>query len=269
MTERFATLVNLCEKSCERFAARPLFGTKGRAGWRWTRYGEFRALVDECRAGLSALGIGAGDKIALVSNNCIEWAACAYGAYGLAAAVVPMYEEQLPDDWKFILGDCGAKVAFAANAAITARLAAVAPHLPALRHIVRIDAPPDDPASFAALLERGRAVPVPSRQPTDDIPASLIYTSGTMGKPKGVILTHGNVVSNVNALHEVFLFDPDDRSLSFLPWAHAFGQIELHTFLSMGCSLALNRDSKELIDDLAEVKPTVLVAVPRIFERLY
>ncbi len=269
MTERFATLVELWERSCEKFAARPLFGTKEQTGWKWTRYGEFRTLVDACRAGLSAFGVGPGDRVAIVANNRVEWAVCAYGAYGLAAAVAPMYEEQLPGDWEYILGDCGAKIAFAANARIAARLAEAAPNLPSLRHIVRLDAPPEDPASFAALLERGRAAPVPAREAGPDVTANLIYTSGTTGKPKGVILSHGNIVSNVNALHEVFLFDPDDRSLSFLPWAHAFGQIELHTFFSMGCSLALNRNPAELIGDLSEVKPTVLVAVPRIFERLY
>jgi len=269
MATRFATLVELCEKSCEKFAARPLFGTKEGGGWRWIRYGEFRTVVADCRAGLSALSVGPGDKVAIVSNNRVEWAACAYGAYGLAATIVPMYEAQPPSEWEFILGDCGAKVVFAATVAIAERLAVAAPHLPALRHIVRFDGAANDPASFAALIEKGRTAPVPLSEPAPDVTANLIYTSGTTGKPKGVMLSHGNIVSNINALHEVFLFDPDDRSVSFLPWAHAFGQAELHTFLSMGCALALNRDVAELIDDLAQVEPTVLVAVPRIFDKLY
>ncbi|MGA7123678.1 MAG: long-chain fatty acid--CoA ligase [Polyangiaceae bacterium] len=269
MTARFSTLAELCEKSCLAFAERPLFGTKERGGWTWTRYGEFRGIVADCRAGLAAMGVGPDDKVALVSNNRVEWAACAYAAYGLGATVVPMYEAQLPSEWEFILGDCGAKIVFAANPAIAARLAAVASHLPSLQHILHFDGSDKDPDSFAALRERGHGKPVALREPAPDVTANLIYTSGTMGKPKGVMLSHGNIVSNVNALHDVFPFDPDDRSLSFLPWAHAFGQAELHTFLSMGCALALNRDVRQLLDEIAEVKPTVLVAVPRIFERLY
>lgn len=269
MTARFATLVELCETSCERFAHRPLFGTKEQGGWRWIRYGEFRDCVASCRAGLSTLGVVQGDTVALVANNRVEWAVCAYAAYGLGATVVPMYEAQAPSEWEFILGDCGAKVVFAATSGIAARLATAAPGLPALEHVVRFDGASSNPDSYAALLETGRAAPVPPREPAPHVTANLIYTSGTTGRPKGVMLSHGNIVSNVNALHQVFLFDPDDCSLSFLPWAHAFGQAELHTFLSMGCALALNRNVDEIIADIAEVRPTVLVAVPRIFDKLY
>ena len=165
MTTRFATLVELCEKSCERFAQRPLFGTKEPGGWRWIRYGEFRDRVADCRAGLSAQGVGQGDKVALVSNNRVEWAECAYAAYGLGATVVPMYEAQLPTEWEFILGDCRAKVVFAATAAIASWLATAAPGLPALRHVVRFDGASNDPDSYAALLEMGRTAPMPLREP--------------------------------------------------------------------------------------------------------
>ncbi|HZU83938.1 MAG TPA: long-chain fatty acid--CoA ligase [Polyangiaceae bacterium] len=264
-----SSLVELCERSCDRFAGRPLFGTKTGDGWSWLTYGDFHALVDRCRAGLRELGVGASDHVGIVSNNRVEWAACAYAAYGLGAAIVPMYEAQLGSEWEYILADCRAAVVFAATDAIAVRLRSARADLPALRHVVAFDAGPDDPASFAALLERGRATPVSPLMPVGDLEANLIYTSGTTGKPKGVVLSHGNIVSNINALHEIFPFEPDDRSLSFLPWAHSFGQAELHVLLSMGCALALNRDVARLVDDLAEIRPTILVAVPRVFHRLY
>jgi long-chain acyl-CoA synthetase len=268
MAEQFANLVDLCEKTCARFAPRPLFGIKEAGRWAWTTYGEFRDLVAACRGGLAALGVGPGDKVALISNNRVEWAACAYAAYGRGAAVVPMYEAQLPSEWEFILADCGAKIVFVANEAIAARLASLT-NLADLRHIVRFDAPPEAPGSFAALLDQGRRAPMPPISPAQGVTANLIYTSGTTGKPKGVVLSHRNVVSNVNALHQVFPFEPEDRSLSFLPWAHAFGQMELHVFFSMGCALALNGRVTSLIEEMAEIKPTVLVVVPRIFSSLY
>jgi long-chain acyl-CoA synthetase len=268
MPKRFATLVELCAQSCVAFAERPLFGTKKRLTWSFITYREFGRMVDRCRAGLHAAGVALGDRVGIVGNNGVEWAACAYASYGLGAAVVPMYEAQLVSEWEYILGDCGAKIAFAGTPEIAESLKAARPRLPLLRQVIGLAAPSDDPGSFAALLDRSRDAPVPPLQPPTHLPANLIYTSGTMGRPKGVVLSHGNIVSNVNALHEVFPFEPEDRSLSFLSWAHCFGQVELHTFLSMGCALALNRDVGQLLEDLAEVKPTILVAVPRVFHRL-
>jgi long-chain acyl-CoA synthetase len=274
MAARSTNLVELLSRSCESFAARPLFGTKLEGNkpegtWSWITYGEFRRQVDDCRGALSLLGVVGGDKIAIVSNNRVEWAVVAYAAYGLGAAVVPMYEAQLAHEREFIVADCGAKIAFVANQSIGATLRASRPRLPTLETVVEFDGPPQTVSSFAALIERGRAVPAPVVSLTEDVMAVLIYTSGTTGTPKGVKLSHGNLASNVGALGEVFPFDPDDRSLSFLPWAHAFGLAELNVLLSMGSSLALNRDVKTLIADLVEVKPTILVAVPSVFDRIY
>jgi long-chain acyl-CoA synthetase len=100
--------------------------------------------------------------------------------------------------------------------------------------------------------------------------AGLIYTSGTTGNPKGVILTHANIASNVSATHSVFPMELADRSLSFLPWAHVFGQtVELHTLFSTGASMALCPSVNEIMGDLADVKPTLLFSVPRIFNKIY
>jgi long-chain acyl-CoA synthetase len=269
MAARLANLVELLDRSCDKFASRPLFGTKREDGWSWITYGEFRELVNRCRGGLSSLQVAPGDRVAIVSNNRVEWAVAAFAAYGLGAAIVPMYEAQHPSEREFILADCGAKVAFAATEAIADEINAARPKLPALEHVVGFGAPPGATSSFAALLERGRAAHTPALVPAENVIAALVYTSGTTGKPKGVMLSHGNLVSNVNALNDVFPFDPDDRSLSFLPWAHAFGLAELNVLLSMGCSLALSRDAKKVVEELPEVKPTILVAVPRVFSRLY
>lgn len=267
---RFESLVDLCNRSCEKFATRPLFGTKGPDGWSWTTYAGFHELVVRCRAGLSNLGVTGGDKVAILSNNCVPWAVCAHATWALGATLVPMYEAQLESERQFILSESGATVVFAANEAIAGRLAAVRANLPALRHVIVFEGARTDPTSYAALLDRTRATAPPSPAPVDErVTANLIYTSGTTGLPKGVLLTHGNVVSNVNALHQIFVFEPEDRSLSFLPWAHAFGQIELHTFMSMGCAMALNRDIACLAEDAAAIQPTILVAVPRVFTRIY
>lgn len=266
----FKNLVDLCERSVQNFGTRELFGTKTPQGWQWITYAQFGKQVDALRAGLAARGIGAGDRVGMVADNRIEWAVAAYATYGLGAQFVPMYEAQKDSEWKFILEDCGAACVFGSKTKVVEKLRKLQPELPALRHVIGMELPPTDPDSFAAVMAAGEKAPVPAVHPAPDDIAGYIYTSGTTGQPKGVLLSHGNICSNVNAVHACFTFQPEDRSLSFLPWAHSFGQTcELHGLLSMGSSLALNDDIPNLLPNLAEVKPTILFAVPRIFNRVY
>lgn len=270
MAQRFDHLVELCEGSCTTYAERPLFGTRGERGFEWITYADFHQRVERFRAGLASLGVIPGDRVAIISNNRVEWAVAAYASYGLRAAFVPLYEAQEPAEWQFILSDCAARVVLASSESIFDQLRTLRPQLPHVEQVLGIDLPPARPESYAAVLRRGAEVQAPTAAVTPDDLAGLIYTSGTTGKPKGVLLSHRNLASNVNAVHEVFELTPDDRSLSFLPWAHSFGQTaELHMLLSMGCSMALNDETEHLLDNLAVVQPTVLMAVPRIFNRIY
>jgi long-chain acyl-CoA synthetase len=270
MNPNFKTLVELWQWSTAQNAGREAFGTKTTSGWHWITYAEFKVHVDELRAGLAALGIGAGDRVALIAGNRVEWAAAAYATFGLCATFVPMYEAQPVEDWAFILKDCDAKAVLGSNAAVLAKIDSVKDQLPALAHIIGLDLPAAEPRSYQQLMAQGRAQPHPVLQPTPDQDACFIYTSGTTGDPKGVRLSHWNIVSNVVAAGEMFPLRSTDRSLAFLPWAHAFGQTaELHMLFSVGCSLALNDEIPNLIGNLAEVRPTVLIAVPRIFNRIY
>ena len=270
MTDRYDSLVELWARCCDKFADRELFGEKGADGWRFITFKEFKRRVDDCRAGLAALGVGDGDRVAIISNNRVEWAVAAHATYGLGAAYVPMYEVQPPDEWQFILADCSAKVCITSTRAIFEVIEGLRGALPELRHVVLLDAPPNEEASFAALLQRGAQKPVDHVLPPSGHTAGLIYTSGTTGKPKGVVLSHGNICSNVNEVQDLFPIGPSDRTLAFLPWAHSFGQTaELHVIFSMGASMAINDDVANLVANLAEVKPTILFAVPRIFNRIY
>ena len=270
MAQQFRNLVELYERSCVKYADRPLYGTKTDGAWRWTTYGEFHGLVDRFRGGLASLGVGKGDRVAIIADNRIEWAVAAYATYGLEAEFVPMYQAQLPKEWLFILNDCAAKIVIAANAAVHDALVAMKSELPALAHVIGLELPASERLSYAGLLEVGARVPVAARDPDPKSISGFIYTSGTTGKPKGAKLSHENIASNITAVHEVFTFEPEDRSLSFLPWAHSYGQTcEVHGLLSMGCSVAINDDLQNLIPNLAEVKPTILLAVPRIFNRIY
>ncbi len=261
----YSTLIELLDDANRRFAKEPLFGVKDGTSWRWTTYGEFHRQTSILRTGLKALGLSRGDRIALICDNSVEWALTAFAAYGLGAALVPMYEAQRDKEWIYILKDCGAKIVVCGTQAIADKLAAAKAELPALQHrlVVR-----DGERHVAAMLAKNESTEATAPDPEDA--ANFIYTSGTTGNPKGVILSHKNFASNVSGAHTILSIEPGDRSLSFLPWAHAFGQTgELYTLMTFGASMALNDRIDKLIDNLAEVRPTVLVSVPAIFKRIY
>jgi long-chain acyl-CoA synthetase len=270
MPRSFKNLVDLYEQSCRDFAQHDLFGTKVDGQWRYITYADFKRRVDDFRGGLKRLGVGAGDRVAIIADNCVEWAVAAYATYGLRATFVPMYEAQPADEWIFILNDCTAKVAIVSKRAIHRLLTERRVEVPSLTHILGIELPADDGLAFKTIESHGTANPSPPEHPAPGDIAGFIYTSGTTGLPKGVVLTHANFCSNVNDVNVVFPLGPSDRSLAFLYWAHAFGQTaELHSLLSLGLSIAINDAIENLVGNLAEVKPTVLIAVPRIFNRVY
>lgn len=268
---KFETVVDIFNDAIKTFPDNPLFGTKRNGSWSWMSYLEFGRKTDALRAGLAGLGIEKGDRICLVSNNRPEWAMTAFACTGIGAAFVPMYEAQMPKDWEFIAKDCEAKALIVATDAICEKAKPLLDAIPSLKFIISMDPATktdDRIKSFKDLLATKERVA--SLEPTAKDTATLIYTSGTTGNPKGVILSHGNLASNVNALQTEFPGTSMDRSLSFLPWAHAFGMtVELFGLFSLGASMAIAESVDKIIDNLAETKPTLLFSVPRIFNKLY
>lgn len=258
------------EQSCRDYPNNNVFGTKINGTYEWITYKDVAQQIDNFRAALAALGVKKADKVAVIADNRVEWAVGAYATYGLNAHYVPMYESQLPKDWKFIVEDSDAVVLLVAKQEIYDKTASWVNEIEKLRHVICFDAPESAAYSFKAHLKKGAANPVPSVHPTEEEVAGLIYTSGTTGQPKGVVLSHGNFISNVNAIHEVFPMSDQDVSLSFLPWAHSFGQTcELHCLFSMGAALGLAESAQTLLQNFLEVRPTLLFAVPRVFNRIY
>ncbi len=265
----YESIVELLESSCSKFSTSPVFGTKKGDRWEWISYAQFDELVRACMSGLALAGISRGDRVALVANNSLPWATAAHATYARGGIFVPMYTAQARDEWRFILEDAGAKVVFAATDREYDILTQLVKELPSLEKVIGISLPEDDPNSYAALLAQGRAKPIERFYPRADDIAGFIYTSGTTGEPKGVELSHGNICSNCHAVRKVLPLS-GRRSLAVLPWAHVFGQTaELHYFIHEGGALAINDDVTKIIPNLADVKPTALVAVPRIFNRIY
>lgn len=266
---KFTNLVQLLEDSIDRHGKKPLFGTyKGNNFWSWTSYAEFGKAVLKFRRALSDIGVGAGDRVAVISNNRLEWAVGAHATYGLRAAYVPMYESQLEKEWKHIIADSRAKVCLVSTDRIRKVVEGFRADVATLEHVVSFEG--QGPGSYKHLIASGARDPLVAMRPDEGDLASLIYTSGTTGTPKGVNLTHFNLAANVSAILELGLIAAGERTLSFLPWAHVFGGcIEVHSCMATGSALAICDDTSKLLDYLPQVRPTVLFAVPRIWNRVY
>ncbi len=270
MSGKFTNLVQVFEYSTREFKDCPLFGTKKDGRYQWTTYGEFEELVTNFRGALGQLGIGKGDTVAVIANNRVEWAVGAYATYSINGKYCPMYEAQQPQEWEYIIRDSGAKILLVANQKIYDQVRGFTDTIDTLERVIYFDGPADSEDSYQKQLAIGKANPVAVVQPASDDICGFIYTSGTTGNPKGVLLTHGNIMSNVNGVKELLTIRSEDVSLSFLPWAHSFGQtVELHILFSMGAALGIAESVSTIIENLAEVRPTLLFSVPRIFNRIY
>ena len=275
MTPRaYTDLVDVLQRSVADYSRQNLFGTKVEGRWDWITYGEFGRRVDNFRGGLASLGVSQGDTVAIISANRVEWAIAAYAAYGLGARFCPMYESQQEKDWKYITEDSGAKVLLASTYPIYEAIKGWAGDgegsVGNVEHAFCMALPTEDDASFLAIEARGEEHPAGTVEIDPAWICGFIYTSGTTGKPKGVLLSHSNIVSNLNGVSAIFPVDQTDVSVSFLPWAHSFGQTcELHSMLSRGAAMAIAESVDKLIDNFAEVRPTVLYAVPRVFNKIY
>ncbi len=271
MGARFQNLVEMQRNACQVHHKRKMYGTKLGKSYIWTTYGEFGRLVDEFRGGLASLGVSRGDKVAVIANNCVEWAVGAYAVYGLGAHYVPMYESQKMEDWQYIIRDSGSNVLLVTNPEIYGKTVGLTGEIGHLSHVIPMFEDGSD-ISYTQLCKTGRDNPKPVCSPDQEEPMGLIYTSGTTGNPKGVILSHKNLLTELDALDQVAdgLFSPEDRGLSFLPWGHLMGQIqEVHLLLYNGYSSGLVKDINEIAEDFALVRPTIFFSVPRLFNKIY
>ncbi len=268
--DRPDNLVDLIEDSLKAHGERPVFGKKNSEGdYEWITYRELGERIDNLRGGLAQVGVQKDDAVGIIANNRTEWAVCAFATYGLGARYIPMYENELEKIWKYIINDSGIKVLLVATKEIYEKVLGFKDETPALERVSVIDAMGEN--SMAELEHVGKENPLESIKPDTSHIAVLIYTSGTTGSPKGVLLSHGNFTSNVLAGGKLYpQLRKEDRGLSILPWAHSFGQTgELYFFLHVGGSIGFIENVTTIAEDVEKVKPTFLVAVPKIFNKIY
>jgi long-chain acyl-CoA synthetase len=247
-----------------------------------------RELLERVRdfsLGLSALGMTRGDRVALLAESGPDWVIADLAILAAGAVVVPIYPTLAKGQAAFILENSGATLAVVSTAEQLAKLAVAAGTSSGLRAIVSMTAPPDPGAPVPVLAmsdvaARGhqrivdgwgvaRNFQDEARRTRPEDVATIIYTSGTTGEPKGVLLTHANLVANITGVREVLDLDEQDRALSFLPLCHAFERLVIYVYLTCGVSVAFAESLETVARDLLVARPTVLTGVPRVFEKLH
>jgi len=233
-------------------------------------------------AGLSMafveLGVKPGDRVGLFATNRPEWHTADFAITGAGGITVPVYFNESPDRMTYILDHAGAKVVVVCGAPQLQKLLACRPRLPELEHIIVADAGDDVPTEclrYETLIASagGAEIAAYRMRASQVLPgqlASIIYTSGTTGEPKGVMLTHTNICSNATDSWSAQELKPAlDQALSFLPLAHIYGRTMDYVLIFNGISIAYVEDVNLLAEVLLDLKPTVLAAVPRVFEKIY
>jgi long-chain acyl-CoA synthetase len=231
--------------------------------------------------GLRALGVETGDRVAIMSESRPEWLLADLALLAFGAVSVPVYPTLLPSQARYILEDCGARVVFVSTAEQVEKIQRVRHELPALEAVIVFDeiaAPSPSVLPFASVLERGHQGLVDAwgvgREFRDDAKrvapedlAAIIYTSGTTGEPKGAMLTHGNLASNLIASQTILRLDDDEVALSFLPLSHAFERMLAYVGLYNGVTIVFAESLETVARDILIVRPTMMTGVPRVYEK--
>ncbi len=273
------TLPQLFFHAIDRFATkRAALRYKADGLWHDITHQEMARKVKHIGLGLRELGVHPGDRVAILSNNRPEWAIADFGCLTIGCADVSVYANLTPRQIQHILEDSGAVAIFVEDAGQLEKVTRIQENLPNLRYIVAFQNDGEQPAmALKELAQLGEAAEANYPSYHDDamaIPpdavATLIYTSGTTGEPKGVMLTHGNLTSNALAALEVLPVSATDVCLSVLPLSHAFERnAGFYVMLGAGATIAYAENFDTIGPNLKEIRPTVMLAVPRLYEKMY
>ena len=264
------TLVDLFLGATDSLAASVAYG-----GARSFTYSQVR---DEARRGAAALarsGIGRGDRVAILSENRVEWALADWSCICAGAVDVPIYSTLPAAQVSYILEDCGASLVFVSDAEQLEKAREAAASMDRPVDIVVFDgsASGDGAVAWDDFLARGDDAPMDdflaeTRRALPGDLITMIYTSGTTGTPKGVMLTHNNLASNIWASKQMLGVEDGDVSLSFLPLSHVLQRMVDYLFFAGGCTIT-HGSIETVAADMKRLRPTVLVSVPRLYEKVY
>jgi long-chain acyl-CoA synthetase len=285
MPEQFSTINALIQNSITKYGSNVALRYKEKKEFLDITYSDLAKRVYAMASGFAASGMQKGDRIALLSENRPEWAVTDLAILAIGGVVVPMYPTLPPPQIAYIVRNSGAKALVVSDAKQLKKALEIRQELPDLILLVAMDAGPvseeDNVVTYASLIEKGQKEPlgeekfrqiVESAQPEDL--ASLVYTSGTTGDPKGAMLTHWNIASNVQNALENFRrngeeIKTDDTFLSFLPLCHVFERTTGYYLpLAAGGTVAYCEGVRTIMPDMQAAQPTLMVCVPRVYEAM-
>ena len=263
-----------CERTPDRRAYRQYVPAKG--AWQSYTWREMRALATRWQSALEREHLDPGERVALLLKNSVEWVCFDQAAQSLGLVVVPLYPTDSIDNLAYILGDCGARLLLVGEIGQWQALAPLQARFPQLARVLCASPPATVTVgsgaaqSFLAEWLIETAAPVSAHAADPCALATIVYTSGTTGRPKGVMLSHRNILSNAQAVLKLVPGYREDLYLSFLPLSHSFERtVGYYLPIMTGSTVAFARSVPQLAEDLLAIRPTMLVSVPRIYERLY
>ncbi len=280
-TAKASSVPGLCLTAALKHAKPDALNHKIGTEWSNISAATFVERVRNVALGLAEMGIKPGDRIALLSENRPEWSIADLAILSLGAINVPIYTTQAVDQIRYILTDSGARAIFVSNRKLFRHARKALEALDFLEKIIFFDDHDGDAIERSTTLEsleksgQEQAINKPAafgaylRAIRPDDLATIIYTSGTTGEPKGVMLTHGNFVSNVLSIVGSLPISSSDIALSVLPLSHIFERTGFYIFCSAGVSVYYTASFDQVAENLREVRPTVMTAVPRLFEKVY
>lgn len=257
----------------ENFPNDNMFVTKTAGIWIPMSTSVFLAKANEMSLALLALGVEKGERVALISTNRVEWNIMDIALQQIGAIVVPLYPTISSEDYKYIFNDAQMRFAFVGNAEILARVTAVKEEIPTLVAIYSFDKLQDalyylDLISNGKMLDMKLVNDLKSAIKNEDL-ATIIYTSGTTGNPKGVMLSHNNLLSNVLATEPIIPANEKSPVLTFLPICHVYERMLHYLYMRVGASVYFAESMDTIGDNIREVKPEVFSAVPRLIEKVF
>jgi long-chain acyl-CoA synthetase len=283
------TIADLIPHAAADYAEQVAVRFKRDGEWQDVSYSELADVVQEIAIGLIDLGIKPGERVCILANTRPEWSYVDMAATSVGAVVVPIYQTNSPEECLWVISDSGACAIICEDEEQLAKIESIRDRVPELRTVMVMDPPPEGTPSNGSVLrtrkidaitldqvrERGRGRPADELEarraavrPED--PFTFIYTSGTTGPPKGCVLTHGNYRAIIDMIASAGEIQGDEIIYLYLPLAHSYALLIQLAVFDLGGTLAyFGGDTKQIVPELTEVKPTYLPSVPRVFEKIY
>jgi long-chain acyl-CoA synthetase len=268
------TVAALPSSAADRFSDHVAARYKAGEEWREMTYAEAGQGIEEIALGLVKLGIEPGDRVCILGNTRVEWTLASYGVSAAGAVVVPIYPTNSPKECEWVAGNSGAKAVICEDEGQSAKIEQIRGALDDLEHVIGIESGAGE-ITLEELRQKGaegdRSELAARQEKVDSEDAwIIIYTSGTTGPPKGVVLTHANGMTVCKIVEELEFVQPEETTYLYLPLAHIFAMLTQIASYDQGTTIVyFAGDSKKILEEIIETKPTYLPSVPRIFEKLY